>query len=171
MKKNCITCNKEYSVKPYEFEKRKYCSFKCYYPHRLGVIPGNKGKKYTIPKARTGKTIKCKTCGKEKYFERNQLIRRPCKWCSVYCARQQQFPGEKPRKEKIVYSSIHSRIKRDWGKGKQCEHCKSQKNIDWANISGNYLLVREDWKTLCRKCHIAFDKANGLLAYKNFIKR
>lgn len=162
----CITCNKEFKIKPYQVNTRKYCSFKCYYPHRLGVVPVNKGKRYTIPSAHTGKTITCKYCGKEKYFELNQLKKRPCEYCSVQCAKKASR-----KKELKIYSSIHARIKVEWGKAILCEEADEEcSNIfDWANISGKYLLVREDWKQLCRKHHIRYDTKRGISAYKNFI--
>lgn len=119
---------------------------------KKGHQPWNKGKTYIIPKARTGKVIKCLQCGKKKYFQANQLKKRPCLYCSVICARKAS------RKVELVYSSIHSRIKREWGRAKECEYCGSNKNVDWANISKEYVLKRCDWKQLCRKHHVLYDK-------------
>lgn len=119
---------------------------------KKGHVPWNKGLKNWQERELTGKFINCERCGKEKYFEPNQLKKRPCKYCSVLCARKSE------RKDRLAYSSIHSRIIKDWGKAQKCEYCGSINTVDWANKSGNYLLDREDWLNLCRKCHTRYDK-------------
>ncbi len=30
-------------------------------------------------------------------------------------------------------------------------------NIQWANKTGKYLLIRADWLQLCKKCHQRYD--------------
>jgi len=34
--------------------------------------------------------------------------------------------------------------------------------FQWANISGHYLRIVEDWKRLCKKCHVRFDRKGHL---------
>ena len=121
---------------------------------KKGAIPWNKGRTYRSNKRKTGKTISCLVCGENKYFEPNQLKRRPCLYCSIQCAKFAE------RKAILMYSSIHSRIKIDWGKANHCEEAdiECSQVFDWANISDNYLLQRNDWRQLCRKHHIRFDK-------------
>lgn len=163
MIKKCIKCGKEYSC---EETKRKYCSSVCYHKSTVGARPWNLGMKgvYTLP-TRTGKYINCIVCGKEKYFELNQFKKRPCKYCSVKCARKDSRVTPK------VCSTIYSVIKREWVSSTTCEDCGLEKKLDWANISGKYLFYRDDWKQLCRKCHIAFDKQKGDLAYINYTNK
>ncbi|MEK7092846.1 MAG: hypothetical protein AAB907_04440 [Patescibacteria group bacterium] len=119
---------------------------------KKGRIPWNKGIKRHGEIKLTGKTILCIVCGKEKYFEPNQIKKRPCKFCSVICARKYG------KKTDLVYSSIHSRIRSEWGRATKCFSCGSEKNVDWANISKTYLLQRSDWLQLCRKHHVAYDR-------------
>jgi hypothetical protein len=60
--------------------------------------------------------------------------------------------------EDAGYSSKHKWIVREYGRATKCEHCgKTGGLIDWANVSKQYQRSREDYKQLCRKCHIAFD--------------
>lgn len=58
-----------------------------------------------------------------------------------------------------VYEHSHKWMYDNFGKPNYCEDCKTtvSKVFDWANISGEYKLEREDWKRLCRKCHVKFD--------------
>lgn len=131
---------------------------------KSGHTPWNRGVtgEYYLLKAKTGKTINCVVCGKEKYFQVNQLLKRPCRFCSVVCARYAD------RKSDLAYSSLHARIKKDWGIAKICEKCGSNKTVDWANKTGKYLLDELDWIKLCRKCHIRYDKENIPGAYLNY---
>jgi len=47
-----------------------------------------------------------------------------------------------------------------YGKPKKCETCGNldAKRYDWANLSGEYKMIRSDWKRLCRSCHVKLDK-------------
>ena len=119
---------------------------------KKGHIPWNKGKKYTKAKSLTGWSITCVVCGKDKYYQLNEHKKRFRRYCSLDCYHADS------RKENLVYSSIHARITRDWGKADICDYCGSTKNIDWANRDGQYLLDRNNWYKLCRKHHIAYDK-------------
>lgn len=116
-----------------------------------GHIPWNLGLVGWRKAPLSGKIIECTRCGRSKYFEPNQLKKRPCKFCSVLCARKSEM------KVSLKYSSIHSRISREWGKADICEQCGKTKSVDWANKSGKYLLDRNDWVKLCRKDHISYD--------------
>lgn len=61
-------------------------------------------------------------------------------------------------KEDASYSSKHKWIAKHHKKIGVCENCLERKNTDWANISKEYKRDREDYKELCRKCHIAYDR-------------
>src|SRR3990167_18646 len=94
--KFCVNCSKEYKCKNYLEDRRKYCSQECEYEKRIGRVPWNKGLIGWKRSELTGRFINCKICNKRKYFEPNQLIRRPCIYCSVSCARidsRKSVPG------------------------------------------------------------------------------
>lgn len=67
--------------------------------------------------------------------------------------------------DKASYHAKHRWISRNWPRPKRCKECGimgivgkgGRWTIDYANISGKFLRVIEDWKPLCRKCHRAFD--------------
>lgn len=61
--------------------------------------------------------------------------------------------------DNVRYRALHAWVTRELGRPSKCEDCgaKTLKNFEWANISGNYLRDLKDWKSLCRKCHRAFD--------------
>lgn len=62
------------------------------------------------------------------------------------------------------YKSIHHKIGLILGKTNKCEKCGNTfegKKIHWANVSGNYLLKKDDWIRLCSKCHYHFDNVES----------
>lgn len=65
------------------------------------------------------------------------------------------------RGDRVKYSGIHMWVRNNFGLPDTCEHCGnsglSGKYINWANVSGDYKRDREDWKRLCKKCHVKFD--------------
>lgn len=75
--------------------------------------------------------------------------------------------GEKLTNEKhpnwkgddVGYSALHIWIRRHFGVPRKCEDCgESKGKMEWANVSGRYLRIQEDWKRLCVRCHRIFDK-------------
>lgn len=63
--------------------------------------------------------------------------------------------------QKASYSTIHKWLVKKYGRAQRCQDCGKTKGIiDWANISKRYFRDRNDFRQLCRKCHIAFDKEN-----------
>lgn len=154
--RTCKICKKGFFVRPSVAKKGhgNYCSSVCYHESGRGKPPWNKGLHITL-KPLTGKIIICKNCGKEKYFQPNQFKNRPCIYCSVKCA------GEAKKKNVLVYSSIHARIRKEWGRADVCENCGSNKTVEWANLDYEYDLIREHWRKLCRKCHMRYDLKNG----------
>ena len=65
--------------------------------------------------------------------------------------------------DEASYSSKHSRVRNLYGRPKKCELCsrpnrtEGRSIIQYANISGLFLIEREDWKFLCPSCHKKFD--------------
>ena len=58
---------------------------------------------------------------------------------------------------KIRYDGLHGWIKRHKPKPKFCEECKIKQPKDLANISGEYKRDINDFKWLCRTCHMKYD--------------
>lgn len=62
-------------------------------------------------------------------------------------------------KENTSVLALHKRLHRKYGPAKNhlCEFC-GEIAKDWALISKSHTGKREDYKTLCRKCHMKLDK-------------
>ena len=116
--------------------------FKKIYKIKKGNIPWNMG----IGR----KVITCPECGKKN----NQLISQGTRFCNKKCS--DKF---KTNKNPKTYNAIHVWVRKEFGKPKHCEYCKSTdaKRYEWANITGKYLLKRSDWARLCCRCHRRFD--------------
>jgi len=66
------------------------------------------------------------------------------------------------------YKAKHQWVARILGRPRVCQECgrtvpprgheTDQKYFQWANISGHYLRIVEDWKRLCAACHGKFDR-------------
>lgn len=67
--------------------------------------------------------------------------------------------------DKAGYGAVHKWVARVKGRPQKCEECgKTDATVyHWANLSGKYLRIVEDWKRLCVPCHRKHDK----LAYQN----
>jgi hypothetical protein len=61
--------------------------------------------------------------------------------------------------DSVGYSGVHIWMQKNFGRPQLCDTCGSTtaKTFDWANISGQYLRDRADWKRLCRSCHMKED--------------
>jgi|GEM_PF-1178025 len=55
------------------------------------------------------------------------------------------------------YKSLHIKIRKKYGNPKICMMCRTKDKLEWANKSGNYLEDRDDWLSLCYKCHFVYD--------------
>lgn len=61
------------------------------------------------------------------------------------------------------YKYLHVKVAKAFGKPKLCEDCKTTtaKRYDWANTGDNYgypyVVLRENWRRLCRSCHQKLD--------------
>jgi len=67
----------------------------------------------------------------------------------------------------VGYDALHDWLKREFGKPQICEFCSSKDlgstKYQWANKSGKYIRIREDWLRLCAKCHYKYDKRDKVL--------
>jgi len=63
------------------------------------------------------------------------------------------------KNDDISYSMIHQWLRKNFKK-EECLHCKiKNKTLDFALINGKkHSRNRKNYKILCRKCHIAYDK-------------
>jgi hypothetical protein len=59
--------------------------------------------------------------------------------------------------DKVGYFSIHDWARKRKPKPNLCENCDQQPPRDLANISGLYLRDINDYRWLCRKCHMRLD--------------
>ncbi len=60
------------------------------------------------------------------------------------------------------YRNLHKRINRMFGSPTKCEDCgtTTAKRFEWANVSGEYLENRSDWRRVCKYCHDKIDQPN-----------
>ena len=66
--------------------------------------------------------------------------------------------------DNVSYKSLHIWVKRHKPKSKLCEDCNEQTPYDLANISGEYKRDVDDYKWVCRSCHMKEDgRMNNLL--------
>jgi len=95
------------------------------------------------------------------------------KYCSYLCLNRSknQWGENNPdwKGGNVKNSGLHAYLQQTYGKGKCCEQCgakgflyKGKKlsrwSIEWANITGIYDRRRENWKQMCKTCHIRYDR-------------
>jgi hypothetical protein len=61
------------------------------------------------------------------------------------------------RAEEVSYNALHSWVRIRKEKPALCEECKKEKPYDLSNISGKYKRDINDYKYLCRQCHMKND--------------
>ena len=64
--------------------------------------------------------------------------------------------------DKVGYHSLHEWITTHKKKSEKCEECKQEKKLELANISGEYKRDINDYRWLCRKCHMIYDNRLNL---------
>ena len=102
--------------------------------------------------------IRCK-CGK-------MTIKGRCKSCSNRDRKGEYgYNGKNKLAEKnpmwkgdsVGYFALHEFIRNNKPKVELCENCNKNKPFDVANISGEYKRDVNDFKWLCRACHMKED--------------
>lgn len=58
------------------------------------------------------------------------------------------------------YRARHLWVYKNKGRPAVCEECGRTESLSWANISGEYKLDVDDYRSLCMSCHMKHDKAN-----------
>ena len=59
--------------------------------------------------------------------------------------------------DNVGYHAVHAWVNKHITLPKVCVNCRSEKNIDLANISQKYKRALSDWEYLCRSCHMYKD--------------
>lgn len=62
---------------------------------------------------------------------------------------------------RLGYHGLHDWVYARLGYPKSCVHCGKTENLEWANKSFKYKKRKNDWISLCRKCHRQYDFNNG----------
>lgn len=57
------------------------------------------------------------------------------------------------------YMALHNWLRRTAKKAGACAACGKEGKTDWANLSGEYRRDVDDYRELCRSCHIRFDRS------------
>lgn len=111
-----------------------------------GNVPWNKGK------GRRDTT--CGQCGKSISVLDSQS-KSGNRFCSQSCA----YAASRLPDDQLSYSVLHMRIRERYGTPSECENCGTteSKKFEWANLSGEYRIDRDDWARLCCQCHRRYD--------------
>jgi hypothetical protein len=60
--------------------------------------------------------------------------------------------------KKVSYSGVHKWLSRNFTKLEECEHCGSDRFIEWALKTGmEHLQIRDNYICLCSSCHKKYD--------------
>ena len=145
--RNCKICKKK--IKPKSVHKGQinfYCSKKCLYQGRKGATPWNIG-----IKAKDDERIK-------RFVEagRKARIGLPNWNTGLTWGHSGWIRKYDPNR----YRNIHKKIYKLYGSPNKCEVCGKTGNnrqIHWANKSGEYKRTLDDWLRLCVPCHKNYD--------------
>lgn len=114
---------------------------------------GNKGK---ILSEETKKKISLANHGKIRTQETREKIKRATKGKINLNEKNGNWKGENIKKENGA-DGLHDWIRRRKSKPELCEECKKIPPYDLSNISGKYKRDINDFRWLCRKCHMLSD--------------
>lgn len=157
----CLICGAEFYCPPCRKAEGhgKYCSYAC-----MGVA--KKGQRdpnltYQIPKGNVpwnkGKGRRDTTCGH--CGVAISVLDSQGKSETRYCSQRCHYAAARLPDNQLTYAALHNRIRESYGTPSQCENCgtSDSKKFEWANISGDYRLDRDDWARLCCQCHRRYD--------------
>lgn len=159
-------------VKGERWRLRQFCTAKC---QKLALKQYNTGRpKPFSPEAKAKIALNIsRYISKETLLQKQERLKRSYETRlerDGHWAPPKHLPAERSHcwlGDNATYNSKHKWIQKHWVKTGICEHCGLKKlpkpggrlkhHNHWANISGKYLRVREDWLELCSKCHRLFD--------------
>lgn len=158
---SCLVCGGQFYCPPSRkaIGHGKYCSTKCMGEAKKGKKDPNltyKLPKGNVPwnKGRGRRDTFCGNCGQALSVLDSQGGQ-GTRFCSRECA----YNAARLPDDQLGYSGIHNRVRERYGAPSECEHCGTTDSpkFEWANISGEYRLDREDWARLCCQCHRRYD--------------
>lgn len=107
--------------------------------HRKNISLGHMGEKhYAYGKHQSEETIEKKRLSMKGLFANNK---------------HPQWKGDN-----VGYDALHAWVNRHINRSEICQICKQNKRLDLANITGVYNRDFSNWRYLCRKCHVRYDK-------------
>lgn len=167
--KQCTVCEKLYAknknVSKKIWAKSKYCSLKCRYLD-LNSKPLSEERKKR--QAKICRHLINNETPEQRYKRTRGIanaVKNNPKW---HNGRAGKIGNQDPnwKGNNATYNAKHRWIQKHWKKTGICEDCGTTPNpygrrkygTEWANISGAYDRDnRNDWKELCKKCHIKID--------------
>jgi hypothetical protein len=63
--------------------------------------------------------------------------------------------------DNVGYGALHAWIDRNKAKTGVCSKCRKDGSTEWSNVSHKYRRDVEDFRELCRQCHVTYDKRSG----------
>jgi len=137
---NCLVCGREFEPSPQVISERK----------------------------RTQSLIAGKLCsaGCSNYYQKEKGIGiyGIADYSHVIGENNYQWKGDAAK-----YGTKHDWVNKWKGRPQKCEHCGTtdpNKRYEWATISGEHKRDLNDWKRLCKKCHVDYDDSyRGLREY------
>jgi len=133
----CETCKKEFEGN--RGKVNRFCSAPCYNQWQ-------KGKKSKYPQGLMGGRGWNKgIVGEASHLSGND-------W-----GFQKTAPDSLYNQSRSKYIQLHKRWYKLAGKATKCERCGSEKNAQWHNLSGKYIMETSDWMQICAKCHFEID--------------
>lgn len=150
IEKSCPICDKKFQVPAYRAHIL-CCSVECAGKYSWKKNPNHATgftKGHTINKERwQSKSTRAKIAQSMRNQYRSGTRERPT---------NEKHPGWKG--SSASYSAIHWWVRRNKPKPPACEDCGKATNVlDAANISGEYRRDVNDFKYICRKCHMISD--------------
>jgi hypothetical protein len=113
--------------------------------------------------------FKCDCHGRE--FKNRYSVATHKKWVNGILNSEQhrgESNGMWKGNEKIHKTSLHQWVRDNLQQPKLCEYCGVKESYDLANITGVYKRGFDNWKYLCRRCHM--DSDNRIYNLKQYQK-